>query len=89
MLTAEGTNRYHHQLKKGLTAILQIFEGTLPLSADPGKVFFKNSIFMKSFRHRRQATPVCNLPVLSRFKQRTTRYYVFLLRGTLIQSDYM
>jgi hypothetical protein len=70
MLTAEGTNRYHHQLKKGLTAILQIFEGTLPLSADPGKVFFfKNSILMQSFRHRRQATPVCNLPVLSRFKE--------------------
>jgi hypothetical protein len=40
MLTAEGTNRYNHQVKKGLTAILQIFVGTLPLSADPGKVFF-------------------------------------------------
>jgi hypothetical protein len=45
MLTAEGTNLYHHQLKKGLIAILQIFVGTLPLSADPGMVFFQKFDF--------------------------------------------
>jgi hypothetical protein len=53
MFIAEGNNRYFHRLKKGLTAILQIFVGTFPLSADPGKVIFKISIMMESFRHRR------------------------------------
>jgi hypothetical protein len=52
MLIAEGNNRYLHRLKKGLNAILQIFVGTLPLSADPGKVIFKSLILMQSFRHR-------------------------------------
>ncbi len=41
-------------LKKGLTAILQILVGTLPLSADPGKVLFINMILNQSFRHQRR-----------------------------------
>ncbi len=37
------------------TDILKILAGTLPLSADPGKVFFFIiSILIQYFRHRRQ-----------------------------------
>jgi hypothetical protein len=79
MLIAEGTNRYLHRLKKGLTAILQIFVGTLPLSADPGKVIFKNSIMMQSFRHRRRQR--C---ATSRYCQDLNRE-LLCCYGTLIQ----
>jgi hypothetical protein len=48
MFTAVGTNRYLHRLNQGPTAMLKILAGTLPLPADPGRVFFIISILIQS-----------------------------------------
>ncbi len=68
--------------------MLQILVGTLPLSADPGKVFFHKFDF-DTVMPASKSTAVCDLQVLIRFEQRTSRYYVFWCVGTLIQSGYM
>jgi hypothetical protein len=51
----------------GPTAILKILAGTLPLSADPGKVLFHNFDF-NTVLPASKTTAVCNLPVSIQFE---------------------
>ena len=49
-----GPIRYRLRLYTVPTAIVMILAGTLPLSADPGKVFFIILILKQSSRYRRR-----------------------------------
>jgi hypothetical protein len=65
--------------------IIIILAGTLPLSADPGKVFFHNFNF-ETVLPVLKTTAGGNLPVLMQFELSPTRYSVFCSGTTLIQS---
>ncbi len=69
-----GNQLVSSSLEKGLTAILQILVGILLLLPTQGWFLFINSILRQS-----KTAVVCNHLVLTKFEQRTTRYYVFLL----------